>query len=186
MKITKSQLREMIRDIIKEVDIKKNKWKPVSKSDLSYYDDEIFNLVNTAYSSIGGHVNIKSKNDLNDEGDYFDVIDIDDDPDIDATTISKRKPAGKKFVAIGHDGSSSAKSNALKHQIDKLKSSGDYVEVSGKMKDILIGKGLKPIKDEKIVRKVLGKEIKWNGDGSYDRKIGGTIHTKMMFGKPKI
>ena len=25
--------------------------------------------------------------------------------------------------------------------------------------------------------------IKWNGDGSYDRKIGGAIHTKMMFGK---
>ena len=31
----------------------------------------------------------------------------------------------------------------------------------------------------------LNKDIKWNGDGSYDRKIGGTIHTKMMFGKPK-
>jgi hypothetical protein len=186
MKITKSQLREIIRDIIKEVDIKKNKWKPLSKSELSYYDDEIFDLVNTAYSSIGGHVNIKSKNDLRDEGDYFDVIDIDDDSDIDATTIAKIKPSGKKFVAIGHDGSSSGKSYALKHQIDKLKTNGYYVEVSGKIKDILIGKGLKPITDEKLVRKVLdGKEIKWNGDGSYDRKIGGTIHTKMMFGKPK-
>jgi hypothetical protein len=49
-----------------------------------------------------------------------------------------------------------------------------------------MGKGLEPVTDEKTVRKALpGKDIKWNGDGSYDRKIAGTIHTKMMFGKPR-
>jgi hypothetical protein len=70
--------------------------------------------------------------------------------------------------------------------VDKLKGSGYFVEVSGKMKDILMAKGLQPVMDEKAVRKALpNKEIKWNGDGTYDRKIGGTIHTKMMFGKPK-
>jgi hypothetical protein len=60
------------------------------------------------------------------------------------------------------------------------------VEVSGKMRDIFIGKGLAPVTDEATVRRALkGKELKWHGDGSYDRQIGGTIHTKMMFGKPK-
>ena len=54
------------------------------------------------------------------------------------------------------------------------------------MRDIFMGKGLEPVMDEKAVRKALpNKDIKWNGDGSYDRKIAGTIHTKMMFGKPK-
>jgi hypothetical protein len=74
----------------------------------------------------------------------------------------------------------------VNHQVDKLKSGGYYVEVSGKMRDIFIAKGLEPVTDEATVRRALkGKELKWNEDGSYDRKIGGTIHTKMMFGKPK-
>jgi hypothetical protein len=54
------------------------------------------------------------------------------------------------------------------------------------MRDIFIAKGLAPVTDEATVRRALkGKELKWNEDGSYDRKIAGTIHTKMMFGKPK-
>ena len=105
---------------------------------------------------------------------------------IDAATIAKYKPSGKKFVALGHDGSSAGKSAAVNHQVDKLKKGGYYVEVSGKMRDIFIAKGLEPVTDEATVRRALkGKELKWNEDGSYDRKIGGTIHTKMMFGKPK-
>ena len=105
---------------------------------------------------------------------------------IDAATIAKYKPSGKKFVALGHDGSAAGKSAAVNHQVDKLKQGGYYVEVSGKMRDIFIAKGLEPVTDEQAVRRALkGKELKWNEDGSYDRKIGGTIHTKMMFGKPK-
>jgi hypothetical protein len=70
--------------------------------------------------------------------------------------------------------------------VDKLKKGGYYVEVSGKMRDIFMAKGLVPVTDEDVVRRALkGKELKWNGDGSYDRKIGGAMHTKMMFGKPK-
>lgn len=170
----------------KQVDIPKNKWMPVLGSELPSFKKQIYDLIATAYSPIGGHVNLKDKEDLPGEGDFFDVIDVDGDDEIDATTVAKYKSSGKKFVALGHDGSSAGKSAAINHQVDKLKKGGYYVEVSGKMKDILMGKGLVPVTDEESVRRALkGKEIKWNGDGTYDRKIGGTMHTKIMFGKPR-
>jgi hypothetical protein len=166
--------------------IAKNKWTPIMKSELPDFKKQIYDLISNAYSSIGGHANVKDSDDLPAEGDFFDVIDVDGDADIDAATVAKYKSGGKKFVALGHDGSSAGKSAAINHQVDKLKGGGYYVEVSGKIKDIFLGKGLEPVMDEKEVRKALkGKEIKWNGDGTYDRGIGGSTHTKMMFGKPR-
>jgi hypothetical protein len=166
--------------------IPKSTWMPILRSEIPDFKKKIYDLIANAYGPIGGHSNVKDKEDIPNEGDFFDVIDIDGDDDIDAATVAKYKPSGKKFVALGHDGSSAGKSAAVNHQVDKLKKGGYYVEVSGKMRDIFMGKGLEPVTDESTVRKALkGKEIKWNGDGSYDRKIGGVVHTKMMFGKPK-
>ena len=91
------------------------------------------------------------------------------------------------MVAMGHDGSSEAKSKVINHKVDQLRQRGYYVEVSGKMKDILLAKGLIPITDEETVRKVLkGKHLSWNPDGSYCREIGGCTHTKMLFGRPIV
>jgi hypothetical protein len=180
------RLKDLLSEKENYFDIPKNKWTPIMRSELPRFKEIIYSLISTAYAPIGGHSNVKDKEDLPDEGDFFDVIDVDGDDEIDAATIAKHKPSGKKFVALGHDGSSAGKSAAVNHQVDKLKSGGYYVEVSGKMRDIFMGKGLVPVTDEKAVRKALpGKDIKWNGDGSYDRKIAGTIHTKMMFGKPR-
>ena len=180
------KLRDLLSEKENYFDIPKNKWTPIMRSELSRFKEIIYYLISTAYAPIGGHANVKDKEDLPDEGDFFDVIDVDGDDEIDAVTVAKHKSSGKKFVAIGHDGSSAGKSSAVNHQVDKLKGSGYYVEVSGKMRDIFLGKGLEPVTDEAAVRKALkGKDIKWNGDGSYDRKIAGAIHTKMMFGKPR-
>jgi len=68
-----------------------------------------------------------------------------------------------------------------------LKQPGYFVEVSGKLKDILQSKGAPIITDEKIIRKILkGKDIEMNDDGSYQREIGGKIFTKILMGKPLI
>ena len=172
-------------DLLSEIDIKKDSWEPLSSSEISDIQDEIFNLIQNAYAAIGGHPNYNSPSDVPLEGDEFDVIDLDADPDIDAVSVVKNKPAGHKMVAMGHDGSSEAKSKVIAHKVQLLNKQGYYVEVSGKMKDILLGKGLTPITDEMLVRKVLkGKDIQWNPDGSYSRAIGGTQHTKMLFGRP--
>lgn len=180
------RLKDLLTEADKRFEIPQNTWTPILRSELSRFKRIIFDLISTAYAPIGGHSNVKDKEDLPDEGDFFDVIDVDGDDEIDAVTIAKYKTAGKKFVALGHDGSSAGKSAAVNHQVDKLKKGGYYVEVSGKMRDIFMAKGLVPVNDEDAVRRALkGKELKWNGDGSYDRKIAGTIHTKMMFGKPR-
>ena len=180
------RLRDLLTEKENYFEIPQNTWTPILRSELPRFKRIIFDLIKTAYAPIGGHSNVKDKEDLPDEGDFFDVIDVDGDDEIDAVTIAKYKTAGKKFVALGHDGSSAGKSAAVNHQVDKLKKGGYYVEVSGKMRDIFMAKGLVPVTDEDAVRRALkGKDIKWNGDGSYDRTIGGSIHTKMMFGKPK-
>ena len=175
-------------DIIKEMALSKGQWQPIPSSELKDFEDEIFDLISTAYAPIGGHPNYKSSGDVSGaEGDAeYEVIDLDDDPDIDAVSVAKSKPAGKKFAAMGHDGSTKAKSRAINHKAELLKKPGYYVEVSGKLQNILLAKGVEPITDEATVRRILqGKQIKWLVNGEYTREIGGQEVTKMMLGKPK-
>lgn len=174
--------------ILGELELTKGAWQPVPSSELKDYEDEIFKLISTAYSPIGGHPNYKAPSNVTGaEGDAeYEVIDLDDDPEVDAVSVSKTKPAGRKFVATGHDGSKDAKSKVVNHKAELLKRPGHYIEVSGKIKDILLAKGVSPITDEETVRKILqGKEIEWLGDGEYRRAIGGQTHTKMLMGKIK-
>jgi hypothetical protein len=73
----------------------------------------------------------------------------------------------------------------LTYKIDKLKKPGFYIEVSGRIKDIFIEAGVPVVTDEDTIRKVLkGKEFTMNDDGTYDRKIAGTSHTKTLMGTP--
>ena len=145
-------------DILKETTLPKNKWVPIPSSELKDYEDEIFDLISNAYSQIGGHPNYKSANDVSGaEGNSeYEAINLDDDPEIDAVNVSKKKTGGQKFVATGHDGSSIAKSKIVNRKAQLLKQPGYYVEVSGKIEDILKAKGVEPVTDEEMVRKVLG------------------------------
>jgi len=175
-------------DLLKELNIPKNKWVPIPHNELESYKKQIFDLIHLAYSDIGGHPNYQSPQDVDKEGvdTNFEIIDLDDDGDIDAVSATKDRPAGHKFVATGHDGSKAAKSAVVNHKVDMLKRQGYYVEVSGKIQDIFIAKGVEPVTDEATVRKALdGKQIEWHGDGTYTRKIGSEMHRKMLVGKPR-
>ena len=56
----------------------------------------------------------------------------------------------------------------------------------GELKDILVAKGVPIVTDPEIIKRVLkGKEIELNHDGSYQRRIGGDLHTKILLGNPK-
>lgn len=174
-------------EIILELD-KKGQWEKLSPTDLEQYKDDIFALIDKAYEYIGGHVNYKSPLDVTGaEGqNEYEVIDLDDDPEIDAVNVQKPKgPLGQKMVATGHDGGSDAKRAALSLKIQRLKSPGFYIEVSGKIMDILKSAGVPIVQDEATIRKVLpGKEIKMNNDGTYERVLGGEWHTKVLMGTP--
>lgn len=176
-------------NILAERDIdtafKKNTWRPLTASELVKAKKTLFDLISNAYAPIGGHPNLKSPEDINRAGDMFAVIDVDDDPDIDAVAVTKKRAGGTKHVAMGHDGGRQAKSAAVNHTASSLKKQGHYIEVSGKILDILKAKGVDIVSDEDTVRSVLkGKDIVWHGDGTYDRVIGGEKHRKILMGKP--
>ena len=121
-------------------ELPKGKWVGLSPQDLETYKDDIFGLIQKAYSYIGGHANYASSDDvIGSEGNAdYEVIDLDDDQDIDAVNVSKGTSSGTKFVATGHDGSGPAKREVITHKIEKLNKPGFYIEVSGKIMDILL------------------------------------------------
>jgi hypothetical protein len=176
-------------NILLQEEFPRDKWVNLSDKEKGEYADDIFNLINTAYAPIGGNVNYKSATDvLGSEADAdYEVINIDDDPEPDALVSYKDKGAGTKLTALGHDGTSTAKSKSLNHLADLLKQTGYYLEVSGKLQDILLAKGAPIVTDKDLIQKVLkGKKLEFNDDSTYQRFIGGTPHTKMLLGNPLI
>ena len=170
--------------------LNEGEWEKVEKKDIPLVDDDIIKLITTAYDSIGGHPNYKTSGDVGKEankGAEYEVIDIDGDDVLDAVSVSKNRRGGDKFVATGHDGTSAAKRAVITHKIEKLKKPGFYIEVSGRIKDILLQAGIPQVTDEKTIKTALdGKDIKMNQDGSYKRNLGGTWHEKIMLGSPLI
>jgi hypothetical protein len=168
-------------------ELPKGQWVDLSSDEKVEYAKDIFDLINTAYAPIGGNLNYKSEADvLGSEADTdYEVVNIDDDPEPDALISYKDKESGKKLTAMGHDGSSQAKSKSLNRMADLLKKPGYYLEVSGKLQDILLAKGAPVVKDKNVIQKVLkGKKLEFNEDGTYKRTIGGEEHTKTLLGKP--
>ena len=88
------------------------------------------------------------------------------------------------YLPGGHSNYGSKRS-VVKHKIDRLKKPGFYIEVSGRIKDILVSANVPQVKDKATIEKALpGKEIMMNDDGSYRRKIGGKFYEKVMMGTP--
>lgn len=170
-------------------ELPKGQWVDLDKKETEEYSDDIFDLIDTAYASIGGNLNYKSPNDVTGaEGDAnYEVINIDNDPKPDAVLVSKRKEAGNKLAAIGHDGTSDAKSKSLNKQVDMLNKPGNYIEVSGRIKDILLGKNVPVVTDKETIKKVMGdKAVDIQDDGSYTRYIGGKETQKILLGRPLV
>ena len=175
-------------------DYPKGQYIPLDGKEKEQAQKDLFDLINNAYKSIGGHVKFKSPSDIMDpELQYWRAADLDDDPELDVVYFGKVTPFGVKHTGIGHDGNRSNIKNLLIRKSGELKSSGNYVEVSGGAFDSFVGKGGVPvIDDEDKVRAILkGKELEWHGkhpegkkpgNGWYTRTIGGQKLTKTMAG----
>jgi hypothetical protein len=162
-----------------------NDWRPLTSAEVQDGKDDLFKMIDNAYAPLGGHPNVKNADDVKSAADGYEVIDLDDDPEDDAAIMTKQRAGGTKLVGMGHDGSKPARSAAVAKTVSTLNKKGYYIEVSGKILDILKAKGVAIVNDEETVRNALkGKDIKWHGDGSYDRNLGGTVHRKVMMGKP--
>ena len=170
-----------------EKGFEKGSWEYLTNKEKSEFADEIFALIDNAYAPLGGNPNYKSPSNVDgSEGDAnYLVIDFDDDPEFDAVVVDKRKSSGVKGAAMGHDGSKSARSLAVNFLSIMLKNKGHYIEVSGKLKDILVAKGVPVVTDKKTIEQVMkGKNIEMNDDGTYQRYLGGEKHTKTLMGNP--
>lgn len=195
LKESKSQdIQEANRGINKE----KNKWVDLKSDQVrgnKNIQKDIYDIIRTAYAPVGGHHDFPSPSSVPHDQDSIQIVDVDTPDDVDATLLSKSTPYGKKITTLGSDGSTEAKKQLLIKAVKLINTDGNYMEVSGKIADILISRGAPTVNKEDIVRKVLqGKEITWHGEhpegstkvnGWYTRMIGGQPKTKIMVGKPR-
>ena len=175
-------------------DYPKGQYVPLDGKEKEQAQKDLFDLIDNAYKSIGGHVKFKKPSDVMDpELQYWRAADLDDDPELDVVYFGKVTPSGVKHTGIGHDGNRSHIKNLLIRKSQELNSPGNYVEVSGAAFDSFVGKGRVPaVEDEAKVRAILGKkDIEWHGkhpkgtkpgNGWYTRTIGGQKLTKTLAG----
>jgi len=157
---------------------------------------ELHDLVDTAYSKIGGHAKLKQPSDLPGKYDEWSAVELDGDPEPDALRVNSSKGAGSKFVAAGHDGTRVAIDAYIKRTADLLKEDGYYGELSKALAHIMIKRHNVPYTaSQHDVQRVLGKKVKWLGqhpegkypsyNGWYLREIAGTEELKILVGRPR-
>tara|TARA_Y100000310_G_scaffold109018_1_gene107399 strand:- start:10191 stop:10847 length:657 start_codon:yes stop_codon:yes gene_type:complete len=157
---------------------------------------ELYDLIATAYSKIGGHTKLRKPSDLPSKYDGWSAIELDGDPEPDALRVATSKGLGSKFVAAGHDGSRPAINAYIKRTADLLKEDGYYGELSKAIAHIMITRHNVPYTaSHKDVENVLGKKVKWLGahpdgkypgyDGWYVREIAGNAELKILVGRPR-
>jgi hypothetical protein len=175
-------------------DFPKGKYISLKGEELVQAKQDLFNLIQTAYKDVGGHLNFKSpENILDPDIDFWRAADLDEDPGLDVVYFGKKTSFGNKHTGMGHDGKKPNIKNLLIKKSNDLKAPGNYIEVSGDAYKVFVEKGGVPvIEDENLVRSILkGKDIKWHGkhpsnkysgNGWYTRNIGGVPVTKVMAG----
>lgn len=188
--------------------IPKGEWVLIQPGSPEFEDarTNLNDLINTAYSGIGGHIKIAGPESL-DRYQFWIVQDLDADDMIDVTLFGKPDIGGNKLGGIGHDGSGAAKS-AYKNKSAEIRSGGSvggignwWGEVSGKAAYAMLSRGAPSIADEAHVRSLLaGDSIVWHGEhpdpnapalfkahtGWYTKTFkDGSEHTKIIVGSPR-
>jgi len=168
----------------------KNKWIRLKEEDkLEELKDNLYVLVNNAYSKLGGHVSIQNPDDVL-KRDYWLAVDIDSDPDADAVIFGKRTKYGIKISGIGHDGENRSKRELLETLIRLLNKRGFFIEASGRLKDFLENADVKYISDIKILKHIFtdSKNIELSENGEYVRDLieGNKTEIEKLFGIPLI
>jgi len=176
----------------------KGEWVELTPADLLRHpeiEENIFDLVDTSYRSIGGHFGLPSRESLRDEGLRIYAVDVDDDPDADSVLIAKGSRGLGKMIALASDGGPSAKQAALTQLADKLGNRGNIIEASGALAHTLITRhGVPYVHRADVLRIMHDKDIEWFGrhpegkypdyKGWYSREISGQPVVKIMLGTP--
>lgn len=214
------RIRRQLRSMVLEASLTEKKWADfnapkgkvidISPSDFEDsdsaerdLDDEIFDLIQTAYADVElepgtyGNAKVRSPSDLPAGYTVMQAADLDDDPDPDFFRGGKMRNGRYKLGIVGHDGSPAAIQKYLEQSAEKLKS-GAIAEMSGAIAHIMITRhGVPAVTSKEEVEAMLGKPVDWIGrhpeekrairygeshEGWYYRKIGGTAHMKILLG----
>ena len=201
--MSRHTIRAYVREVLMEkkfsdYNVPKGTWSLVPAGDLANHtpeidiDDEIYNLVSTAYEPIGGNIKIGSPTDLPGKYTFFDVVDVDDDPEPDAVVFGKVRGSNLKVGGMGHDGGS-GKRVSMSRLMQIVNRPGTFAEVSGAPAEIMLAQGMPVITDPDKVRQITGKDIEWVGkhpvkdygpgtEGWYKQSYGGSSHLKTAIG----
>lgn len=151
----------------------------------------LLELIKTAYkkTTMGSFVN--TKDDVR-KSFYWQVIDIDTDPEADVCVFGrkrrgKEKWQGVKIQGIGHDGERTSKDKAIEKLVELLKKPGFWIEASEAPERVLRKNSVR-ICTEDEVRQLFPTGIdEYHDDGSYTRTVeDGTRVTETSFGNPKL
>ena len=173
------------KDVLNELDLKKNKWTSVSFSSLDNETKQrLWEMYQKTYAKIGLHIESKEK--LTSKYKVSWLIDIDKDPQIDAFIIYKDSPKAKKISLLGSDGRKESKAKLIKKMISLLKKKGWVIGASHKVAEIIKSNGVPVITNPDIIKSIDDKFIDMEPDGEYRRSLAGIgIIKKYMFGKIK-
>ena len=174
--------------------------------DVRDLDDEIFDLIQTAYADVEispgqyGNIKVQSPADLPGKYTIMKAANLDADPEPDYFRGGKPRGGRFKLGIVGHDGSAAAIQKYLEATAEDLKS-GAIGEMSGKIAHIMITRyGVPAVTTKEEVESMLGKQVVWIGrhpeekyanrygpdyEGWYSRGITGTApgaHMKILLG----
>lgn len=197
----KNILNEKFYDVVKSVGKDKGDWLDLEKNPIKNKIEmdfparkNIFDLINNAYRKALGksHVGVRSPYDVvGKEYNYWEAIDINDDPEADAVLFGKLRH-GVKISGIGHNGEMMSKHEVIKFIVQQLNTSGYWAEASSPLADILKAKGAPIFTDRERIQKIFPDSsfTKWFDDGSYkriiDNKLRNSSAREYIFGHPKI
>lgn len=160
------------------------------KADKEKYVDEVLDVLNSSYASIGGIKTPSFKNrEAALEGDHMWKLTIRDGK-VKVVNIYKDDGTGRKRILTGTDGTKEAKAELAKNLKDEFERS--YAEVSDAMERFvfkyypeLANKYKIPNTEALKILQPGEAKIPDDDDGyHYDRSIGGHWHTKIMIGTP--
>ena len=179
---------KLFEDFINEFEIPSNRW---IEMDLKKIDkdgmQEIWDMYTKTYLDAGMDLSADDWQEMQSKYKATALKDVDSDHTADAFIIYKPTKWGNKIALLGTNGKKEAKSDVVKKLLQLVSTKGWFIEASLKMEEILSKSGAPVIKDEDMIRDVVGadKQPEFIGDGYYTRflsKAGKRI-TKRIYGK---
>lgn len=173
---------------VNELEIPSNKWvdldlKSIDKKGM----ESIWAMYTDTYLGAGMDLSANDWPEMQAKYKATALKDVDGDHLADAFIIYKPTKWGNKIALLGTNGKKDAKSEVVKKLLQLVNTKGWFIEASLKMEEILSKSGAPVIRDEKMIRDVVGddKKPEFTKDGYYTRflsKAGKRI-TKRIYGK---